>query len=50
MSVVEKKKDNLIDIDFGKVSKILNKNLDEVKDSLKKADVQRKGYLPEETI
>ena len=50
MSVVEHRRDNLIEVDFGKISKTLNKNLDEIKDLLKKADTQRKGYLAEEII
>ena len=32
------------------ISKILNKNLDDVKDSLKKADVTKKGYLSVEQM
>ena len=32
------------------ISKILNKNLDEVKDSLKKADDSKKGYLSVEQM
>jgi hypothetical protein len=50
MSVVDNDRNSLVDGDYGKISKIMNKNLDDIKDQLKKADTNRKGYLNEDGI